>query len=81
MIEPLAIGVEVLKRRRLRRWSQAELAVRSGVGVATVVRVERGATMPDTTTLLRLAEALGVPVSELVPTSTGPGEPLERRSA
>lgn len=85
--DPLLIGVEVLKRRKLARLSQAELAKRAGVGAATVARTECGSHTPDILTLLRLARALGCQLGDLTaPLVHGddPSEPVadpdERRS-
>ena len=59
--------MERLKRlRRLRAMSQEELAEESGVGRATISRIERGETGAHGRTLRRLAQALGVGVEELV---------------
>ena len=52
--------------RRLRAISQEELAAESGVGRATISRIERGETGAHGRTLRRLADALGVGVEELV---------------
>lgn len=52
--------------RRLRAMSQEELAEESGVGRATISRIERGETGAHGRTLRRLATALGVDVAELV---------------
>ena len=52
--------------RRLRALSQEELAEASGVGRATISRIERGETGAHGRTLRRLATALGVAVEELV---------------
>ncbi len=52
--------------RKLRALSQQELADVSGIGRATVSRIERGETGAHGRTLRRLAEALKVDVSELV---------------
>ncbi len=52
--------------RRLRAMSQEELAEESGVGRATISRIERGETGAHGKTLRKLAKTLGVDVSELV---------------
>ena len=52
--------------RRLRALSQEELAEESGVGRATISRIERGETGAHGRTLRKLAKALGVGVEELV---------------
>ena len=63
----MEVNVERLKRlRRLRAMSQEELAEESGVGRATISRIERGETGAHGRTLRRLAQALGVGVEELV---------------
>ncbi len=59
--------MEKLKElRRLRAFSQQELADASGVGRNTISRIERGDTGAHGRTLRRLAEALRVDVAELV---------------
>ena len=59
--------MERLKRlRRLRAMSQEELAEESGVGRATISRIERGETGAHGRTLRKLAATLGVGVEELV---------------
>jgi transcriptional regulator with XRE-family HTH domain len=63
----MEINVQRLKTlRRLRALSQEELAAESGVGRATISRIERGETGAHGRTLRRLAKALGVGVEELV---------------
>ena len=52
--------------RKLRALSQQELADESGVGRATISRIERGEMGAPGRTLRRLANALGVGVEELV---------------
>jgi transcriptional regulator with XRE-family HTH domain len=46
--------------------TQRELAAKANVGVATIVRLEKGQQKPTFQTLKRLAVALGVDPSELV---------------
>ena len=63
----MEVNVERLRNlRRLRALSQEELAEESGVGRATISRIERGETGAHGRTLRRLAKALGVGVEELV---------------
>ena len=63
----MEVKVRRLKElRRLRALSQEELAEESGVGRATISRIERGETGAHGRTLRRLAKALGVGVEELV---------------
>jgi transcriptional regulator with XRE-family HTH domain len=63
----MEVNVERMKAlRQLRALSQQELSERSGVGRATISRIERGETGAHGRTLRRLASALGVGVEELV---------------
>ena len=52
--------------RRLRAFSQQELADVAGVGRNTISRIERGETGAHGRTLRRLAQALSVDVAELL---------------
>lgn len=45
--------------------TQRELAEKSGVGIATIVRIEKGTRRPTFSTIKRLAAALDVEPSEL----------------
>ncbi len=68
----MEVNVERLKTlRRLRAMSQEELAEESGVGRATISRIERAETGAHGRTLRKLAAALGVGVEDLV---GAPGE-------
>ncbi len=63
----MEVNVERLRTlRRLRAMSQEELAEESGVGRATISRIERGETGAHGRTLRKLAGALSVGVEELV---------------
>ncbi len=68
----MEVNVERLRTlRRLRAMSQEELAEESGVGRATISRIERGETGAHGRTLRRLAAALSVGVEELVRVEAG----------
>lgn len=56
--EELRAAVAIL--RVLRGWSQAELALATGLGASAVSRYESGAQKPSRHTLTRIAEAVGV---------------------
>jgi transcriptional regulator with XRE-family HTH domain len=61
------VNVDRLKAlRQLRAMSQEELAEESGVGRATISRIERGLSSAHGRTLRKLAKALGVNVEKLV---------------
>ena len=66
-----AIGGRVRQERQSRRWTLDQLAEASGVSRRMLVNVEQGAANPSVGTLLRISDALGVGLSELV----GPPEP------
>jgi transcriptional regulator with XRE-family HTH domain len=52
--------------RKAKGWSQQDLGVRAGIHAITVSEIERGATDPKQSTLERLAQALDVPVADLL---------------
>ncbi|ASL95500.1 transcriptional regulator [Serratia marcescens] len=55
----------LLKHRKARNWTVAELAQRSGVSQAMISKVERGASSPSATILGRLANAMNITLSKL----------------
>jgi transcriptional regulator with XRE-family HTH domain len=69
LIEVLYIGERLRDLRKRALMSQRELAKRSGVGVTTIVRIERNQVEPQGATIRKLAEALEVEPQELVRTS------------
>jgi transcriptional regulator with XRE-family HTH domain len=68
LAEVLYIGDRLRDLRKRRPLTQEQLAERSGVGIATIVRVERNQVEPRGSTIRKLAEALGVEPEELVKT-------------
>jgi transcriptional regulator with XRE-family HTH domain len=46
--------------------SQEDLAYAAGVSIGAVSRIERGLNDPQWTTVLKIAEGLGVPLGEIV---------------
>jgi len=60
---------ELLRRRRLAKLTQTQLAKRAGVNISTVVRLERGhhRVRPDDSTVSRLARALDTTPRQLFP--------------
>ena len=61
-----SLGLRIRYRRKKRVWTLDQLAEASGVSRAGISRIERGETVPSTTTLSRIAEALGLNFSELM---------------
>jgi transcriptional regulator with XRE-family HTH domain len=56
------VRVLVTLLRRLRGWSQAEMAARSGVNKSSLSAFEKGKAVPSRATLEKLAAAAGVPM-------------------
>jgi transcriptional regulator with XRE-family HTH domain len=63
----LPIGLAVRRFRSARSWTLNELAARSGVSRRLVVQIEQAQANPSIGTLLRLADAFEVTLSELLP--------------
>lgn len=64
-VTPIGARLRAERERQLR--SRPELSARSGVGVATIERIETGkAERPRRRTLEKLAKALGVPVETIM---------------
>ena len=66
LAEVLYIGDRLRQIRKRALMTQEQLAERSGVGIATIVRIERNQVEPRGSTVRKLAEALEVPPYELV---------------
>ncbi|HZD65219.1 MAG TPA: XRE family transcriptional regulator [Acidimicrobiales bacterium] len=61
-----AVARTVRSLRTERAWSIDELQARSGVSKGALVDLEHGRANPSLTTLVRLAESFGVPLTRLV---------------
>jgi transcriptional regulator with XRE-family HTH domain len=68
LTEVLYIGDRLRDLRKRALLTQRELADKSGVGVTTIIRIERNQVEPHGRTIRRLAEALKVAPEELVKT-------------
>ncbi len=66
MEDMLYVGVKLRSLRKRAMLTQPELAEMSGVGVTTVLRIEKNQVEPQFGTIRKLASALGVDASELV---------------
>ena len=66
LTEVLYIGDRLRDLRKRALLTQKELADKSGVGVTTIIRIERNQVEPQGRTIRKLAEALGVKPHELV---------------
>lgn len=60
------IAARVRTARTQRRWTLDELAARSGVSRRLIVQIEQAEANPSLATLLKLAAALGVTLTELL---------------
>jgi transcriptional regulator with XRE-family HTH domain len=60
------IAARVRSGRAQRRWTLNELAARSGVSRRLIVQIEHADANPSLSTLLKLATALGVTLTELI---------------
>ena len=65
LAEVLYIGEKLRETRKRKLLTQEQLAERSGVGIATIVRIERNQVEPRGSTIRKLAEALDVEPEEL----------------
>jgi transcriptional regulator with XRE-family HTH domain len=66
MLTVLYIGDKLREIRKRALLTQQQLADKSGVGVTTIIRVERNQVEPQARTIRKLAKALGVEPHELL---------------
>ncbi len=66
LLTMLYIGDKLRETRKRALLTQQQLADKSGVGVTTIIRVERNQVEPQARTIRRLAEALGIEPHELL---------------
>ena len=66
MLTVLYIGDKLRETRKRALLTQQQLADESGVGVTTIIRIERNQVEPHARTIRKLAEALGVEPHELL---------------
>jgi len=59
------LGTRIKKLRDKKRWSQQTLAEKSGTSTPTIQRLESGSTKVYSSTLFKVADALGVSVNYL----------------
>ena len=71
-----SIGPKVKELRREQRLSLQQLAVKAEVAAAAIHKIERNGMVPTITTLLKVATALGRPVSYFVQEADGQPEPV-----
>ncbi|MEU0370658.1 helix-turn-helix transcriptional regulator [Streptomyces sp. NPDC006283] len=61
-----AVGDRIRHVREHHNLTQLDVCGRSGIDVATYSRIEQGHSSPLLDTLIRIADAIGVPLAELV---------------
>jgi len=66
MLTVLYIGEKLRETRKHALLTQQQLADKSGVGVTTIIRIERNQVEPQARTIRKLAQALGVEPHELL---------------
>lgn len=60
------VGEQIRRVREHHNLSQHDVCGRSGIDVATYSRIEQGHSSPKLDTLIRIADAIGVPLADLV---------------
>lgn len=60
------VGEQIRRVRELHNLTQLDVCGRSGVDVATYSRIEQGHSSPLLDTLIRIADAIGVPLADFV---------------
>ena len=73
------IGAEIRRRREAVGLTGAELAAKAGMAPSAVSQIETGKRTPSSTSVVKLASALGVEVGDLYPKAQAP-LPLEEES-
>ena len=66
MLTVLRIGDNVRETRKRKLLTQEQLAEKAGIGVNTIIRIERNQVEPQGRTIRKLATALGVAPSDLI---------------
>lgn len=56
------LGRQITVERRVRQWTQEDLAERAGISYQTLAKIERGATTPAIGTVFEIASLLGIPL-------------------
>jgi len=61
------LAKKIKELRKKSGWSQQKLAEKAGVSYNTVTKIEQGvATMPTIQTMIKIADAFGISLDELV---------------
>lgn len=60
------VGEQIRRVREYHNLTQPDVCGRSGIDLATYSRIEQGHSSPLLDTLIRIADAIGVPLADLV---------------
>ncbi len=60
-------GEKLAKLRMAKEWSVRDLADFAGLDYSNISKIENGHVNPQLTTIVFLAEALGIPIADLMP--------------
>ncbi|MFM9602664.1 helix-turn-helix domain-containing protein [Streptomyces turgidiscabies] len=60
------VGEQIRRVRERLNLTQPDVCGRSGIDIATYSRIEQGHSSPLLDTLIRIADAMGVPLADLV---------------
>ncbi|OGW94039.1 MAG: hypothetical protein A3K16_01155 [Omnitrophica bacterium RIFCSPLOWO2_01_FULL_45_24] len=63
---PQEIGNRIKKIRKANKFTQNELAIKTGIERPNITRIELGKHYPDLETLEKISDALGISVANLV---------------
>ena len=66
----MSVGTEIRRRRQEQGLTGAQLAARAGLAPSAVSQIETGRRTPNSGSVVKLAEALGVQVGDLYPKAT-----------
>jgi transcriptional regulator with XRE-family HTH domain len=75
----MSLATTLQRLREVKRLTQRTLASRSGLAISYLSRLENGRLQPTLKTLRRLAQGLGVPISELFDASDAAAAAHEHR--
>ncbi|UCZ70692.1 helix-turn-helix domain-containing protein [Bacillus pumilus] len=66
------IGRNILKSRQALKISSTELSSLSGVSQSSISKIERGTSLPNIETLIKICKALNIPLYGVLPKSLFP---------
>jgi transcriptional regulator with XRE-family HTH domain len=76
----IELGKAIVEKRKILCLTQSELAFKVGIEVPNLSVIENGKSNPQLLTIVRIAAALGVELTDLLPITGNPLAYLESRS-